>query len=53
MEKQEAIAMLKSLIANIENDHVQVVEVNAEEGGSLAALTIVMSGEPEIGRIAD
>ena len=50
MEKLEAISMLKSLIANIENDHIEVKEVKLEEGGSLNALTFIFSGEPEIGR---
>lgn len=62
MEKNEAIAMLQSLIANIEAGHVEVRgtdiravelrEVEADSGeGVLTGLTLFMSGEPKIGRV--
>jgi hypothetical protein len=51
MEKQEAIEMLQSLIANIENDHVSIVETKGETGGSLSWLTLILSGSPQIMRV--
>ena len=53
MEQSEAIAMLKSLIANIEAGHVEIVDTKAENPiGTLSALTLVMSGSPQINRVA-
>lgn len=46
MEKSEQIAMLKSLIANIENDHVSIVQVKADDDES--TLTLIFNGSPEI-----
>lgn len=51
MEKSEAIAILKSLIANIENDHISLEEVMSVEGGSLHEITLMLSGDPKIGRV--
>ena len=43
MEKQEAIEMLQNLIANIESDHVSIVEIKGESSGSLSWLTLILS----------
>jgi hypothetical protein len=52
MEQSEAIAMLKSLIANIEAGHTVIVETRSENPiGSLCALTLVMNGIPQIKRV--
>jgi hypothetical protein len=53
MEKQEAIEMLQNLIANIESDHVSIVETKGEAGGPLSWLTLILSGSPQIMRAAD
>ena len=54
MEQSEAIAMLKSLIANIEAGHVEIVDTKAENPiGTLSALTLVMRGTPQINRVVD
>lgn len=51
MDKAEVIAMLKSLIANIENDHVQIVAVEMDEAPGTATLNIEMQGAPQIMRV--
>ena len=54
MENSDAIAMLKSIIANIEAGHTTIAEVKSENPiGSLCAVTFVMSGIPQIGRMSD
>lgn len=52
MEQDEAVAMLKSLIANIEADHVEVTGVkHGDISGDAFAITLIMNGEPKIGRV--
>lgn len=55
MDKETAIAALKSLIANIENDHIVVVGTDgatqSTPSGDVTELTIYFKGEPQIMRV--
>ena len=50
MKKSDSISMLKSLISNIENEHIEIMEVKCDEIGLAQVVSLLLHGEPKIGK---